>query len=294
MSDTHEEQAVVEQVTRDCAWCGNPAASKCSRCRHVWLCSKACMKKIHKTHRHICVRTTQLITNPNVSPLFGVGDSVWESAHRELRGKYRVNEERWAVMDGDYDEYEEKPDYFLVMPARARTYVLEFLDVKSLCFMEQAMCNVYALMAWFEALQGLESVALNTWPRYSSAGKFAGLRWSMNRRVKLSKVTIPKVVVPGGGEVSDTAQIFLKLCENKAWADIACMLVQSRSMIDVHTVYRSDSGAEMTPLMMAAAHNRVDVAAACIKAKAAVDKAVMDGVTPLIIASEQGLSLIHI
>ena len=31
MSDTHEEQAVVEQVTRDCAWCGNPAASKCSR-----------------------------------------------------------------------------------------------------------------------------------------------------------------------------------------------------------------------------------------------------------------------
>ena len=221
MSDTRDEQAVVEQVTRDCAWCGNPAASKCSRCRHVWLCSKACMKKIHKTHRHICVRTTQLITNPNVSPLLGVGHSVWESAHRELRGKYRVNEERWAVMDGDYEEYEEKPDYFLVMPARARTYVLEFLDVKSLCFMEQAMCNVYALMAWFEALRGLESVALNTWPRYSSAGKFAGLRWSMNRRVQLSKVTIPKVVVPGRGEVSDASEIFYELCENKAWADIA-------------------------------------------------------------------------
>ena len=73
MSDTHAEQAVVEGVTHKCAWCGEPAASKCSRCRHVWLCSKACMKKIHKTHRHICVRTTQLITKPNVSPLFGVG-----------------------------------------------------------------------------------------------------------------------------------------------------------------------------------------------------------------------------
>ena len=88
-------------------------------------------------------------------------DSVWESAHRELRGKYRVNEERWAVMDGDYDEYEEKLDYFLVMPARARVYVLEFLDVKTLCRTEQVMSHVYALMAWFEALQGLESVALS-------------------------------------------------------------------------------------------------------------------------------------
>ena len=90
------------------------------------------MKKIHKTHRRICVRTTQLVTNPNVSPLFGIGDRVWESAHQGLRGQYRVNEERWAVMQGDYDEYEEKPDYFLVLPAPARKRVLEFLDVKTL------------------------------------------------------------------------------------------------------------------------------------------------------------------
>ena len=146
-------------------------------------------------------RTTQLVTNPNVSPLFGAGDSVWESAHRELRGKYRVNEERWAVMDGDYeeyDEYEEKPDYFLVMPARARVYVLEFLDVKTLCRTEQVMSHVYGLMAWFEALQGLESVALSTWPHYSSADKFSGLRWSMDRRVELHKVTIERVMVPRG------------------------------------------------------------------------------------------------
>ena len=186
MSGTHEGQAVVERVTRDCAWCGKRTSLRCSRCKHVWLCCKACMKKIHKTHRHICVRTTPLITNPNVSSLFGVGDSVWESAHRELRGKYRVNKERWAVMQGDYEEYEEKPDYFLVMPVRARLYVLELLDVKTLCRMEQVMTNVYVLMAWFEALQGLESVALSTWPHYTSAGKFAGLCWSMNRRVKLS------------------------------------------------------------------------------------------------------------
>ena len=110
------------------------------------------MKKIHKTHRCICVRTTLLVTNPNVSPLFGIGDRVWESAHQGLRGQYRVNEERWAVMQGDYDEYETKPDYFLVLPAPARKRVLEFLGVKTLCRMEQVMSNVYALMAWFEAL----------------------------------------------------------------------------------------------------------------------------------------------
>ena len=38
------------------------------------------------------------------------------------------------------------------MPARARVYVLEFLDVKTLCRTEQVMTNVYALMACFEAL----------------------------------------------------------------------------------------------------------------------------------------------
>ena len=39
------------------------------------------VKSIHKTHRRMCMRTTQLVTNPNVSPLFGAaGDSVWESA----------------------------------------------------------------------------------------------------------------------------------------------------------------------------------------------------------------------
>ena len=288
MRDTHAEQAVVEGVTHKCAWCGEPATSKCSRCRHVWLCGKACMKKIHKTHRRICVRTTQLVTNPSVSTLFGVGDAVWESAHRGLRGKYRVNEERWAVMQGDYDEYEEKPDYFLVLPAPARKRVLEFLDVKTLCRTEQVMTNVYALMAWFEALQGLESVALSAWRGYTSEGKFAGLRWSMNRRVRLSKVTIPKVVVPGVGEVSDTGEIFCELCVNKAWANIACMLVQSRSMTDVHTVYRLYEGFEFTPLIMAAAHNRVDVAAACIEAKAVVDKAQKDGYTPLYLASQNG------
>ena len=81
------------------------------------------------------------------------------------------------------------------------------------------MSNVHALMAWFEALQGLESVALSTWPHYSSAGKFAGLRWSITRRVKLSEVTISKVMVPGRGEVRDNGVMFHELCANKAWTN---------------------------------------------------------------------------
>ena len=73
------------------------------------------------------------------------------------------------------------------------------------------MTNVYALMAWFEALQGLESVALSAWRGYTSEDKFAGLRWSMNRRVELYKVTIEKVVVLGGREFGDKGKIF-NLC----------------------------------------------------------------------------------
>jgi ankyrin repeat protein len=164
--------------------------------------------------------------------------------------------------------------------------VLEFLDVKTLCRTEQVMTNVYALMAWFEALQGLESVALSAWPHYTSEGKFAGLRWSMNRRVELHKVTIEKVVVPGGGEFRDKGAIFFELCKKKAWTDIACMLVETKS-IDAKAFIRVGE-ADTTPLMLAAHDGCLDVAEALLKAEALIDKTEKGGLTPLITASGQG------
>ena len=74
----------LETSDQDCAWCGQPAASKrCARCGYLYLCTEECMHKIHKTHRHICVRNTRLIADPSVSSLFGLGDPVWESAHKD-------------------------------------------------------------------------------------------------------------------------------------------------------------------------------------------------------------------
>ena len=84
-----------------------------------------------------------------------------------------------------------------------RQRVVEYLDVQSLCRMEQVMQNVYSLLAWYEALRGLCIPALSQWPRYTSAGKFAGLRWSMNRRVELRGVKIWRVFVEGEGEFGD-------------------------------------------------------------------------------------------
>ena len=93
--------------------------------------------------------------------------------------------------------------------------------------------------------------------------------------------------MPGVGEVTDKGLIFLALCQNKAWADIACMLVQSRS-IGVITLYGFDEGEQRTALMIAAQCNRLYVAEACIKAGADIDKAEKDGATPLCIASQKG------
>ena len=108
----------------------------------------------------------------------------------------------------------------------------------------------------------------------------------MNRRVKLSKVTISKVMVPGVGEVSDKGVMFDELCGNKAWADIACMLVESRS-VNVNSLYRFGEH-DISPLVFAALYGRLDVAGACIKAGAGVDKVMDNGVTSLHAASEEG------
>ena len=179
-----------------CDWCGKPASFKCSRCEFVHLCSKECQKKLQKTHKYICGRVTPVLTNPNVSPFYGVGDPAWDAAHRGLRGEYyRDAADGKVKMQSHYAPGEDRPDLFLVLPAPERQRVVEYLDVQSLCRMEQVMQNVYSLLAWYEALRGAWIPSVSAWPRYTSAGKFAGLRWSMNRRVELRGVKIWKVFV---------------------------------------------------------------------------------------------------
>ena len=145
MSDTYNIAETTETAKEPCAWCGKPAQMKCSLCESVYLCSEECMKKLHVTHKYVCSRMTPLVTDPNVSPSVGVGDPVWEAAHRGLRGEYYINKADGKVtMQSDYAPGEDRPDLFLVLPAPERQRVIEYLDVRSLCRMEQVMLNVYS------------------------------------------------------------------------------------------------------------------------------------------------------
>ena len=251
MSDTVIEASTLRKDMRPCDWCGKPASFKCSRCEFVHLCSKECQKKLQKTHKYICGRVTPVLTNPNVSPFYGVGDPAWDAAHRGLRGEYyRDAADGKVKMQSPYAPGEERPDLFLVLPAPERQRVVEYLDVQSLCRMEQVMQNVYSLLAWYEALRGAWIPSVSAWPRYTSAGKFAGLRWSMNRRVELRGVKIWKVFV-GGEEITEDGDIFNSLCEKKAWTGIACMLVESGSMDPNSIISANVNGVEMSALTAA-------------------------------------------
>ena len=230
-----------------------------------------------------------MLANPNVSPFYGVGDPAWDAAHRGLRGEYYIDEAdgKKVKMQSQYAPGEDRPDLFLVLPAPERQRVVEYLDVQSLCRMEQVMQNVYSLLAWYEALRGAWIPSVSAWPRYTSANKFAGLRWSMNRRVELRGVKICSVFVEGEGEYRDEGIIFFKLCEKQRWTDIACLLVESGSM-DPNSTYTDVDGSETPVLMTASFRGRLNVVKALAKAGADVDKAANDGCTPLMTASIEG------
>ena len=297
MSDTYNSAETTETEKEPCAWCGKPARMKCSLCESVYLCSEECMEKLHVTHKYVCGRMTPLVTDPNVSPSLGVGDPVWEAAHRGLRGEYYINKADGKVtMQRDYEPGEDRPDLFLILPALERQRVIEFLDVRSLCRMEQVMLNVYSSMAWFEALRGLYIPALSQWPHYTSAGKLTGLRWCMSRRVELRGVQIEnwsypswiEKVVEGseGREIRDKGKIFKTLCKNERWTDIACLLVESES-IDANSVVAYMR--EALPLLSYASFfGRPDVVKALLQAGADVNKADNRGWTALMKTNMHG------
>ena len=285
MSDTVIEASTLRKDTHPCDWCGKPASFKCSRCEFVHLCSKECQKKLQKTHKYICGRVTPVLTNPNVSPFYGVGDPAWDAAHRGLRGEYYIDaaDGKKVKMQSQYAPGEDRPDLFLVLPAPERQRVVEYLDVQSLCRMEQVMQNVYSLLAWYEALRGAWIPSVSAWPRYTSAGKFAGLRWSMNRRVELRGVKIWRVFVEGEGAIGDEWKIFFKLCEKKSWTDIACMLVESGSMDPNSTL---EYGVEPSLLLIASYRGCLDVVDTLIEAGADIAAKDEEGKTALDMAKE--------
>ena len=225
------------------------------------------MKKLYKIHKRVCVRLMRkpYITSPE-SSLYGVGELDFEVAHRQLKGDYYLDEESGRpMMREPYESEEDRPDYLLVLPPEALKVVIEYMDVRSLRNMDTVVNNVYTLMAWHEALKDVISVALNKWPLYQSTDDFKGLRWCMNRRVKLREFKIWKVVhKESGREIrKDPALLFEGLCSNKKYRDIACLMVSSGSVNPNVSVPWPELG-EVPALHLAAYWGRPDVAEALI------------------------------
>ena len=42
--------------SKPCEWCDKDTTTRCSQCREIHLCSKACMKLIWKEHKRTCER----------------------------------------------------------------------------------------------------------------------------------------------------------------------------------------------------------------------------------------------
>ena len=181
-----------------CEWCGKPSTTKCSKCHHFVICSPECMKSAWAIHARVCrrVSTKPYVTSPE-SSMYGVGEVDFEAAHRQLKGEYCLGEDGKAMMREPYESEEDRPDYFLVLPEGARKLVVEYMDVKSLCRADQVMSNVYTLMAWLDALKGTLSVALGRWSGYSDKDGYAGLRWSMNHRMRVgASISFKKICDP--------------------------------------------------------------------------------------------------
>lgn len=175
MSDSVNSEECISPL-KPCAWCGKNSDFVCSSCSWLTVCSQECAARSWPQHQKVCrkIRRNPLVSNPSIAdgrPLFSLDNPSFRASRVGLRCKSN-----------------EKPDYFLVLAAPVRKHLLGFLDVKSLCRMEQVMNNIYSLMAWIEALKGLESKALSEWPVVSDEGEsrdFASLRWSLTRGVRL-------------------------------------------------------------------------------------------------------------
>ena len=109
------------------------------------MCSKACMKAFWPEHKLVCRARRQ------VAAVDALAD--------ELAGLQVDQRSLW-----------------LVIPEEQQDLIVEYMDVKSLCRTDSAMTGVEDRKVWQKALKGLESVALNKWPHYSSEDNYKGLR----------------------------------------------------------------------------------------------------------------------
>ena len=233
-----------------CEWCGNDAATRCSVCKELPVCSQACMKALWRDHKHTCTK------NQAPSAADELADEL-EGMRLDVRGL-------WLRLLPDDQKH-----------------VVEYLDVVTLCRTDSAMTGLKERRDWQKALKGLKSVAMNKWPRYSNTNNFAGLRWGVQKRINLKSFKIEKVVLRGGGVASRKEQ-FGVICA-LGYPDIATLMVKSKS-IGVNNKGRAGG----TPTYWAALYGLEEVVRALVAAGADLNKADNEGYTPLYIASQEG------
>ena len=122
---------------------------------------------------------------------------------------------------------------------------------------------------------------MNKSPRYSTADKFASLRWGVRKRIKLQGFKIENVM-DVNGIIVPRREHFDVICE-LGYADIAILMVKSESI-----GLNSEGRLGGTPTYWAAYHGLVEVVRALVTVGADINKADNNGVTPLRTARRQG------
>ena len=238
------------QPSKKCEWCGNDTTTRCSVCRELLICSKACMKAIWPEHKRTCRKKAATAVDVLTEEL----------------SKVELDHER---------------SLWLVIPEPEHKTIAKYMDVVSLCRTDSAMTGVEERKAWQKALKGLESVAMNKWPRYSTTDRFAGLRWGVRKRIKLQGFKIEKVVRENGTIVRREDH-FGVICA-LGYGDIAILMVKSESI-----GLNSEGRLGGTPTYWAAYHGLVEMVRALVTVGADINKADNNGVTPLRTARRQG------
>jgi len=102
-----------------------------------------------------------------------------------------------------------KRSLWLKLQGPEQKLIAEYMDVVSMCRMDSAMTGREERKEWQKALKGLQSVAMNKWPRHNNLNKFAGLRWCIKRRIALRGFRIEKVFYQGYGDAPRKNNFFV-------------------------------------------------------------------------------------
>ena len=242
-----------------CEWCEKPTPLKCSGCREIYLCSKACLKLVWKEHKRTCEKRKAAAATATAT--VSATDALAEDLGKvKLAKKKRL----WLLLQWSEQEI-----------------IAKYMDVVSLCRMDSAMTCRAERKEWQKALKCLNSVALNKWPRYSNANNFKGLWWCQQKRIKLRGFNLQVVYQ---GRTMPPELHFTALCD-LGYRNIALLMAKT-GFIPGGVNSQNEKGG--TPLHNAIDDGMKEVVSALIEAGADINLPDKKGCTPLYMASQHG------